>query len=92
MPDISPTCCRASPKRTFSGTAAATLAAAISPAPPTMTMAEAEVAADVALVAPGQSSSELIESPKLGNVLVFVQLIFGPGRSMNQLNKKPNIA
>ena len=34
----------------------------------------------------------LIGSPKLGNVWVFVQLIFGPGWPMNQLNKNPNIA
>ena len=31
-------------------------------------------------------------SLKLGNVLVFVQLIFGPFWPMNQLNKNPNIA
>ena len=40
----------------------------------------------------GRSSSELIESLKLGNVWVFVQLNFGPRWPMNQLNKNPNIA
>ena len=35
---------------------------------------------------------ELIVSPKLSNVWVFVQLIFGPFWPMNQLNKNPNIA
>ena len=37
-------------------------------------------------------SPELVGSLKLGNVLVFVQLIFGPRWPMNQLNKKSNIA
>ena len=40
----------------------------------------------------GRFSPELVGSLKLGNVLVFVQLIFGPHWPMNQLNKKSNIA
>ena len=36
-------------------------------------------------------STELIESIKLGNIWVFVRLIFGPCWPMNQLNKNPNI-
>ena len=35
---------------------------------------------------------ELMESLELGNVLVFVQLIFGPHCPKNQLIKSPNIA
>ena len=35
---------------------------------------------------------ELIGSLKLGNVWVFVQLIFGPRWPMNQLNKNLSIA
>ena len=35
---------------------------------------------------------ELLGSLKLGNVRVFVQLIFGPCWPMNQINKNPNIA
>ena len=40
----------------------------------------------------GRFSPELVGSLKLGNVLVFVQLIFGCRWPMNQLNKKSNIA
>ena len=35
--------------------------------------------------------TELIGGLKFGNVRVFVQLIFGPCWSINQLNKNPNI-
>ena len=35
---------------------------------------------------------ELIGSLKLGNVWVFVELIFGPRWPMHQLNKNQNIA
>ena len=38
------------------------------------------------------SSAELTGSLKLGNVLVFVQLIHSPMRTKNQLYKNPNIA
>ena len=38
------------------------------------------------------SLPELVGSLKLGNVWVFVQLIFGTCWSTNQLNKNPNIA
>ena len=38
------------------------------------------------------TSTEVTGSLKLGNVWVFVQLIFGPPWPMNQLNKNPNIA
>ena len=38
------------------------------------------------------SSPELTGSLKLGNVWVFVWLIFCPRWPMNQLNKNPNIA
>ena len=34
----------------------------------------------------------LVGSLMLGNVSVFVQLIFGPRRPMHQLKKNPNIA
>ena len=33
----------------------------------------------------------MTEAVKLVNVWAFVQLIFGPGRPMNQLNKTTNI-
>ena len=36
--------------------------------------------------------SEVSGILELGNVWVFVQLIFGPHWPMNQLNKNPNIA
>ena len=36
--------------------------------------------------------AEVVKSLKLGNVWVFVQLIFGPRCPMNQLNRNPNIA
>ena len=35
---------------------------------------------------------ELIESLKLGNIWVFVQLIQRPMRTKNKLNNNPNIA
>ena len=31
-----------------------------------------------------------VRNPELGNVWVFVQLIFGPHWPLNQLNKNPN--
>ena len=37
-------------------------------------------------------SPELIGSLKLGNIWIFVQLIFGPRWPMHQLNINPNIA
>ena len=37
-------------------------------------------------------TSEVSGILELGNVWVFVQLIFGPHWPMNQLNKNPNIA
>ena len=37
------------------------------------------------------SLPELMGSLELGNVWVFVQLIFGPHWPMNQLNKNPNM-
>ena len=39
-----------------------------------------------------KSVPELIGSLKLGNVWVFVHMIFGPRWPMSQLNKKQNIA
>ena len=39
-----------------------------------------------------KSLTELIGSLKLGNVWVFVQLVFCPRWPMNQVNKNPNIS
>ena len=39
-----------------------------------------------------KGNNGLIRSLKLGNVYVFVQLIFVPRWPMNQLNKNPNSA